>query len=278
MNRYVFAMPWITLGEKQLIFQVFQVWEVANHWNDRVKRFMKKLGSLPSRTDEISLLYVSPKSNCLTKMAQNSRLWCQRELWIETLQRFFVAEAFNTTHCHIVRCQHRETRFWEFPTFQSSLAKGRWWGSPKRPLVWELALFGIPTKINHSLGFGGCLFLSSIYLLTSIVLTNLRLMASQPLGYESCPDTSQRYLYMKKLFKTKRAPSRWWHWEARMVQLYQWYPMMACIPTKWQYCLHMCRSYEVFLRKLENNCIEWLSAWSFSTSTKSSGTPHMRKE
>ena len=145
MNRYVFAMPWITLGEKQLIFQVFQVWEVANHWNDRVKRFMKKLGSLPSRTDEISLLYVSPKSNCLTKMAQNSRLWCQRELWIETLQRFFVAEAFNTTHCHIVRCQHRETRFWEFQTFQSSLAKGRWWGSPKRPLVWELE--------SHCLGF-----------------------------------------------------------------------------------------------------------------------------
>ena len=57
MNWYVLAMPWIILGEKQLIFQV---WEVANHWNDRVKSCMKKLGSLPSRTDEISLLYVSP--------------------------------------------------------------------------------------------------------------------------------------------------------------------------------------------------------------------------
>ena len=149
---------------------------------------------------------------------------------------------------------------------------------PKTPigLRTRIALFGIPTKINQSLGFGGCLFLSSINLLTSIVLTNLR--HPSPWDTESCPDTSQRYLYMKKLFKTKRTPSRWWHWEARMVQLYQWYPMMACIPTKWQYCLHMCRSYEVFLRKLENNCIEWLSAWGFSTSTKSSGTPHMRKE
>ena len=83
MNRYVFDMPWISIGEKQLIFHV---WEVANHWNARVKRFMKKLGSLPSRTDEISLLHVSPKSNCLRKMAQNSRLWCRRELWIKTLQ------------------------------------------------------------------------------------------------------------------------------------------------------------------------------------------------
>ena len=55
-------------------------------------------------------------------------LWCQRELWIETLQSVFCQE-FNTTHCHIVRCQHRETRFWQFTTFQSSLAKGRWWGS-----------------------------------------------------------------------------------------------------------------------------------------------------
>ena len=95
MNWYVFAMPWIILGEKQLIFQVFQVWEVANHWNDRVKRFMKKLGSLPSRTDEISLLYVSPKSNCLRKMAQNSRLWCQHKLWIETLQRFFCCRSIQ---------------------------------------------------------------------------------------------------------------------------------------------------------------------------------------
>ena len=50
----------------------------------------------------------------------------------------FELKQFNTTHCHIVRCQHRETRFWEFPTFQSSLAKARWWGSPKRALAWEL--------------------------------------------------------------------------------------------------------------------------------------------
>ena len=33
--------------------------------------------------------------------------------------------------------------------------------------------------------------------------------ASQPLGYESCLDTPERYLYTKKLFKTKRAPWRW---------------------------------------------------------------------
>ena len=110
----------------------FQVWEVANHWNATSKRFMKKLGSLPSRTDEISFLYVSPKSNCLTKMAQNSRLWCQRELWIETLQRFFGAQAFNTTHCHVVRCQCRRWR--------DSLVKGRW-RVGERPLAWELETF-----------------------------------------------------------------------------------------------------------------------------------------
>ena len=46
----------------------------------------------PSRTDEISFLYVSPKSNWLRKRAQNSGLWCQRELWIETLQSFLLPE------------------------------------------------------------------------------------------------------------------------------------------------------------------------------------------
>ena len=45
--------------------------------------------SLKSLTDEILLLYVSPKSNCPRKMAQNSRLWCRRELWIKTLQSRF---------------------------------------------------------------------------------------------------------------------------------------------------------------------------------------------
>ena len=129
LNRYVFAMPWIFLGEKQLIFHV---WEVANHWNARVKRFMKKLGSLPSRTDEISLLHVSPKSNCLRKMAQNSVLWCRRELWIKTLQRFFVAEAFSTTHFHVVRCQRRRWR--------DSLVKWSW-RMGERPLAWELETF-----------------------------------------------------------------------------------------------------------------------------------------
>ena len=115
MNWCVFDMPQLSLRKKS-----FQVWEVANHWNATTKRFMKKLPSLPSCTDEISLLYVSPKSNCLTKLAQNSRLWCQQELWIETLQRVFVAQEFNTTHCHIVRCQRRESRFWKvFQTFQS---------------------------------------------------------------------------------------------------------------------------------------------------------------
>ena len=112
------------------------MWKVANHWNARVKRFMKKLGPgyLPSRTDEILFLYVSPKSNCLTKMAQNARLWCQHKLWIETLHSFFVAQEFNTTHCHIVWCQRRESRLWEFQSVQSYLVKGRWRGSPKNPV------------------------------------------------------------------------------------------------------------------------------------------------
>ena len=53
-------------------------------------------------------------------------------------------------------------------------------------------------------------------------------------------------------------------------------PMMGS--NKWQYCLHTCRLYEVFFGKCESNCIEWLSDWSFSKSTKFSGTPHVWKE
>ena len=34
-----------------------------------------------------------------------------------------------------------------------------------------------------------------------------KFVASEPVGDESCLDTPQRYLYAKKLFKTKRAPS-----------------------------------------------------------------------
>ena len=127
----------------------FQVWEVAKHWNALVKRFRKKLGSLPSRTDDISFLYVSPKSNCLTKMAQNSRLWCQRELWIETLQIFLLPEN-STRHAATSSCVNVENRDSEryFKLFNHL-----WWrGSPKCPLAWELeALIGIPTKINHFL-------------------------------------------------------------------------------------------------------------------------------
>ena len=130
-----------------------------------------------------------------------------------------------------------------------------WWSSPKRPLVWELeALFGIPTKINHSLGIWGMShFEFHIYILTSIVLTNSRL-----------PSPCQRYLYMKKLLKTKRAPSRWCQDGLDI-------PIDGMYSNKWQYCLHMRRSYKVFLRKRESNCMERLSAWSFSKSTKSSG-------
>ena len=85
MNRYVFDMPWISLGEKQLIFKCGrQRTTEMPEW-----KFMKKLGSLQSRTDEILLLCVSPKSNCPRKIAQNSRLWCRRELWIKTLQSRF---------------------------------------------------------------------------------------------------------------------------------------------------------------------------------------------
>ena len=78
----------------------------------------------------------------------------------------FELKQFNTTHCHIVRCQHRETRFWEFPTFQSSLAKGRCWGSPKRALVWELEshYLGFRQKSTFFLGgFWGSLILTSLY-------------------------------------------------------------------------------------------------------------------
>ena len=75
----------------------------------------------------------------------------------------FELKQFNTTDCHIVRCQHRETRFWEFPTFQSSLAKGRWWGSPKRALAWELEshYLGFRQRSTIPFRFGGCLILSS---------------------------------------------------------------------------------------------------------------------
>ena len=80
-----FDVPWISLGEKQLIFKCGrQRTTEMPEW-----MFMKKLGSLQSRTDEILLLCVSPKSNCPRKMAQNSRLWCRRELWIKTFQSRF---------------------------------------------------------------------------------------------------------------------------------------------------------------------------------------------
>ena len=60
--------------------------------------------------------------------------------------------------------------------------------------------------------------------------------ASQPLGYESCLETPKRYLYTKKLLKTKRAPWRWRYWGAMM--------------AKWQYCLYMCRLYESAFSKM----------------------------
>ena len=54
-------------------------------------------------------------------------------------------------------------------------------------------------------------------------LYSLPLSASQPLGYRSCLDTPQRYLYTNELFKTKHAASWWRYWGARMVQIYQWW-------------------------------------------------------
>ena len=95
------------------------------------------------------------------------------------------------------------------------------------------------------------MFLSCASLLTSIVLTNSPLPT---VGYESCLDTPQRYLYMKKLFKTKRAPWRWRYWGAI-------YSNGVTYSNTWQHCLHMCRSYEV-------NHLVWLSAKSESASSK----------
>ena len=111
-----------------------------------------KLGSPPSYTDSRLVFTGESKIKLPNKHGTKLR-------WISGVfgfSRELLAQEFNTTHCHVVWCQHRETRFWEFPTFQWSLARGRWWGSPKRRLVWELeALFGIPTKFNHSLQIWG---------------------------------------------------------------------------------------------------------------------------
>ena len=141
MNWCVFNLPRLSLGEKKLSFKCGRSrTSEMPRWKDSLK-----LGSLPSRTDEISFLYVIPKSNCLTKWHKNP----------------VFAREFNTTHCHIVLRQRRESRFWKvFRTFQSYLLKGRWRGSPKPRLSWELeALFGIPAKINHFLGIWGSLLL-----------------------------------------------------------------------------------------------------------------------
>ena len=138
----------------------FQVWKVANHWNATTKRFMKKLGSLPRDL----VLICEPKiklpnkngTKFLSLVPTGALNWNPSEL--------FVAREFNTTNCHIVQCQRRESRFWKvFQTVQSSLLKGRWRGSPKPPLAWKLeALFGIPAK-TISLGFWGSLILTSIF-------------------------------------------------------------------------------------------------------------------
>ena len=79
----------------------FQVWEVANHSNATTKRFMKKLGSLPSRTDEISALQVSPKSNCLTKIWHKIPVFgANTSFELKHFRGFFVAQKFNTTLPH----------------------------------------------------------------------------------------------------------------------------------------------------------------------------------
>ena len=139
----------------------FQVWEVANHWNATTKRFMKKLGSLPSRTDEISALQVSPKSNCLTKIWHKIPVFgANTSFELKHFRGFFVAQEFNK-HCHIVL---RQCRRW-----RDSLVKGRW-RVGERPLAWEQeALFGIPTKTNHFKGikslaiFKSCDFSSRLH-------------------------------------------------------------------------------------------------------------------
>ena len=78
--------------------------------------------------------------------------------------------------------------------------------------------------------------------------------ASQPLGYESCLETPQRYLYTKKLLKTKRAPWRWRYWGG-------WWPNDSTVFT----CAGCMK---VSFRKVKQTCIEWLSAWSFSKYVK----------
>ena len=89
----------------------FQVWEVANHWNATTKRFMKKLGSLPSRTDEIGFAG-EPKIKLPNQnLAQNSRLWCQHKLWIETLQRFFCCPRIQQALPHRPASMSKMARF-----------------------------------------------------------------------------------------------------------------------------------------------------------------------
>ena len=83
-----------------------------NHWNARVKRFMKKLGSLPSRTDEISALQVSPKSNCLTKIWHKIPVFgANTSFELKHFRGFFVAQEFNTTLPHRPASMSKMARF-----------------------------------------------------------------------------------------------------------------------------------------------------------------------
>ena len=90
---------------------------------------------------------VSPKSKCLRNMAPNSD--GSRVFLVPTgalnwnTSEFIAAQEFNTTHCHIVRCQHRETRFWELPTF-SNFSIISCWGEDcevPRSTIWDAYWF-----------------------------------------------------------------------------------------------------------------------------------------
>ena len=92
-----------------------------------------------------------------------------------------------------------------------------------------------------------------IVILTSIVLTNSRLPSPWVTKAEN--DTP-RGTCTRRFFSRQNGRRRDGDIEGR-------YTNDGMYFNKWQYCLHMCRLYEVFFWKCENNCIEWVSAWKF---------------
>ena len=107
---------------------------------------------------------MSPKSNCLRNMAPNSEGSRPRVSLVPTgalnwnTSEFLLAKnsTRHTATSSDVNIEKRDSEnFQRFPTFQSSLAEGRWWGSQKHYL-------GFLQISTMALRFGGCLMLSSI--------------------------------------------------------------------------------------------------------------------